>query len=383
MQKSPKNVSEWQLSKHSRNEVSCPVCHGAKHVSEKDVDQVVPVKPDKCALCHQIQGDQFKSGKHSKAWSAMKAMPTAHRQPMVLTQGMKGCGGCHRIGLKTEAEIGALKEKETDFGIASCDACHTRHTFSVKEAKQPQVCQTCHMGYDTSQWEMYSSSKHGVRFLLDQGRIAPESIVAPSCQTCHMNGGDHAVRTAWGFFAVRLPMPEDKQWASDRAVILQALRMLDGDATTTARPNVVKAADVARFTQEDWQKERNKMLKACNKCHSLSFAGKELEKGDQMIKKADQLMAEAISIVAELYKDGILDKPKIYRDAFPDLLTFHDAPTVIEQKLFVMFFEHRTRAFQGTFHVNPDYAEWYGWSEMRRDLTEIKSLAAAMQKKTK
>ena len=246
MQKSPKNVSEWQLSKHSRNEVSCPVCHGAKHVTEKDVDQVVPVKPDKCALCHQIQGDQFKSGKHSKAWSAMEAMLTAHRQPMVLTPGMKGCGGCHRIGLKTAAEIGALKKKGTDFGIASCDACHTRHTFSVKEAKQPQVCQTCHMGYDTSQWEMYSSSKHGVQFLLDQGRIPLESIVAPSCQTCHMKGGDHAVRTAWGFFAVRLPMPEDKQWASDRAV-LKVLKHRKNSGVNCIQGMRNEMSDRARF----------------------------------------------------------------------------------------------------------------------------------------
>jgi hydroxylamine dehydrogenase len=379
----PKIVSDWQLSKHSQNEVSCPVCHGAKHVSEKDVDQVVPVKPDKCALCHQIQGDQFKSGKHSKAWSAMKAMPTAHRQRMVLMQGMKGCGGCHRIGLKTEAEIGALKEKGTDFGIASCDACHTRHTFSVRKARQPQACRTCHMGYDTSQWEMYSSSKHGVQFLLNQSRIPPESIAAPSCQTCHMQAGDHAVRTAWGFLAVRLPLPEDKQWASDRATILQALGVLDPEGKPTARLDIVKAADVARLTQEDWQKERDKMLMTCNQCHSLNFARKELEKGDQMIREADHLMAEAIRIVAQLYKDGILAKPETYAYAFPDLLTFHDAPTVIEQKLFVMFLEHRMRAFQGTFHANPDYALWYGWSEMRRDLTEIKRLAATMQKKTK
>ena len=58
-----------------------------------------------------------------------------------------------------------------------------------------------------------------------------------------------------------------------------------------------------------------------------------------------------------------------------DLLTFHDAPTVVEQKLFVTFLEHRMRAFQGTFHANPDYALWYGWSEMQRDLTEIKEEA--------
>jgi hypothetical protein len=46
-----------------------------------------------------------------------------------------------------------------------------------------------------------------------------------------------------------------------------------------------------------------------------------------------------------------------------------------------MFLEHRMRAFQGTFHANPDYALWYGWSEMQRDLTEIKEMAAEMREK--
>jgi hypothetical protein len=41
-----------------------------------------------------------------------------------------------------------------------------------------------------------------------------------------------------------------------------------------------------------------------------------------------------------------------------------------------MFLEHRMRAFQGVFHANPDYALWYGWSEMQRDLTEIREMAA-------
>ena len=52
----------------------------------------------------------------------------------------------------------------------------------------------------------------------------------------------------------------------------------------------------------------------------------------------------------------------------------------IEQKLFVMHLEHRMRTFQGTFHGNPDYALWYGWSEMERDLTEIKFLAKEMRR---
>jgi hypothetical protein len=45
-----------------------------------------------------------------------------------------------------------------------------------------------------------------------------------------------------------------------------------------------------------------------------------------------------------------------------------------------MYLEHRMRTFQGTFHGSPDYALWYGWSEMQRDLTEIKELAAQMRR---
>ena len=61
-----------------------------------------------------------------------------------------------------------------------------------------------------------------------------------------------------------------------------------------------------KITQEDWQKERDKMVKTCNQCHSVNFAKAELEKGDQMIREADRLMAEGIRIVGDLYKDGIL-----------------------------------------------------------------------------
>lgn len=100
-----------------------------------------------------------------------------------------------------------------------------------------------------------------------------------------------------------------------------------------------------------------------------------------MVREADRLMAEAIRVVADLYKEGVLKKPEGYAHAYPDLLTFHDAPTPIEQKLFVMFLEHRMRTFQGTFHNNPDYALWYGWSEMVRDLAEIKAEAESLRRK--
>ena len=55
-------------------------------------------------------------------------------------------------------------------------------------------------------------------------------------------------------------MPEDKQWADDRAAILQALGVLDPDGKPTARLEVVKAAKVAQLSQGDWQKQRDQML---------------------------------------------------------------------------------------------------------------------------
>ncbi|MCX8106402.1 MAG: cytochrome C [Ignavibacterium album] len=379
----PNIVSDWQISKHSQNDVGCETCHGSEHNSASNVDKVSLPTPETCKTCHETQVTQFSKGKHALGWASMKAMPTFHLQPMYLTEGMKGCGSCHKVGLKSNDEIKQLKEQGQQHGVASCDACHTRHTFSKVEAQQPQACQTCHMGFDHPQWEMYSSSKHGVRNGLKQIGILPEATSAPTCQTCHMQDGNHEVRTAWGFLAVKLPLPEDQQWKNDQITILQALGVLDPDGKPTALLDVVKAADVARLDQESFDKERNKMLKTCGNCHSEKFAKAELEKGDKMIREADHLMAEAIRIVADLYKDQIIPKPANYPYAFPLLLTFHDAPTVIEQKLFVMFLEHRMRTFQGTFHANPDYALWYGWSEMQRSLSEIKELAEQMRRTSK
>jgi hypothetical protein len=46
-----------------------------------------------------------------------------------------------------------------------------------------------------------------------------------------------------------------------------------------------------------------------------------------------------------------------------------------------MFLKHRMRAFQGTFHANPDYALWYGWSEMQQDLAEIRTRAGELRER--
>ena len=376
----PSVVNDWQISRHHTEDVSCRDCHKGRHESADDVARLKTVTADTCAKCHEERFEQFSRGKHALAWASLEAMPTTHALPMALSQGMKGCGGCHKLGLKDEKTVAQLKVDGSMFGHASCDACHTRHTFSVIEAQQPQACQTCHMGFDHPQWEMWSASKHGVRFLLAQNGTLPANTPAPTCQDCHMVDGDHEVRTAWGFLAVRLPLPEDEQWAADQATILQALGVLDPDGNPTARLDVVKAADVARLTQEDFDRERNKMIAVCEDCHSKNFALAELAKADDLIREADRLLAAAIREIASLYEEGLLEKPEGYAYAFPDLLAFHDAPTTIEQTLFEMHLKHRMRAFQGAFHANPDYALWYGWSEMVRDLQHIREAATELRR---
>jgi len=382
----PGIVADWRASKHARENITCEQCHGEEHKGKDDVAKVGTITAKVCAQCHEKQWQQFSGSKHALSWAAMQAMPTTHMKPMELIDGMKGCGACHKLGLKEPAEIERLKAAGSMFGHASCDACHTRHTFSVAEAREPEACATCHMGFDHPQWEMWSTSKHGVRHTLKRQGVLPKDAQAPTCQTCHMPQGDHGAMTAWGFLAVRTdglaPYPgEDKDWWQDRVTILQALGVLDPEGKPTKRLDVVAGAKVARLSAAEFDAERKKMLATCAQCHSENFARAELDKGDKMIRAADKLMAEAIREIAGLYRDKVLPKPASYAFPFPDLLTFHDSPTAIENRLFTMHLKHRMRAFQGVFHANPDYALWYGWNEMQQDLVEIRERAKELRER--
>ncbi len=383
----PGIVQDWQTSKHAENDISCSVCHGDNHKSRSTVDKVQMPDEAVCAQCHEEQFAQFSKGKHNFGWTSLNAMPITHVEPDELMEGGRGCGGCHNMGIKTEAQKAEQKSKGYRYQTNSCDECHTRHSFSKKEALNPRACQQCHMGYDHPQWEMWSSSKHGSRYLSREVGDLPENAVAPKCQDCHMAEGNHENRTAWGFLGVRLPLPEDKQWAADQVTILKALGVLNPETgEPTERLEAVKAVDLARLTEEAWQTERTKMIKTCSKCHSKKYATEQLEMGDSMMKKADRLMADAIETVAALYKDGIIEKPADYAFAYPDFLYFMrtggsdiENMSHIDQVLFQMYMKHRMRTYQGFFHVNPDYAYWYGWAMMTKDLGEIKEEAATMR----
>lgn len=369
----PGVVQQHLEGKMGKKGIDCSACHGSAHKKMDDANLAKMPTPAVCAGCHKKQADQFSAGKHNLAWIASSSMPMMGHQPKAVTgDGYKGCSSCHKIGAKPDAVKDQIR-----YGHAQCDSCHTRHSFKKSEAKDPRACQTCHMGFDHPQWEMWSSSKHGVIWQIE----GKDSKRAPTCQTCHMNGGDHNVMTSWGFLALRLP-EDDKDWMNDRVTILQGLGVLDETGKPTGRLDLVKAGKVARLSKEEFQKERDKMQAICATCHGAAYAKKQLDEADLVVKDVDKVMAEAIRIVQGLYKDGVLVKPADWTMA-PDLLQFYEAKSAVEQDLYVMFLEYRMRAFQGAFHMNPDYMHWYGWAPMKETLQKIKDEAEKLRAEKK
>ena len=388
---SPGMVNDWSISKHAENDVTCSDCHGTDHSTAADYLKADLPDEHVCAECHEEQFESFAKGKHNHGWTALNAIPATHYAPDELIEGGRGCGGCHNMGIKSEAQRKEQLDKGYRYQNNSCDECHTRHTFSKKEATNPHACQQCHMGYDHPQWEMWSSSKHGERYFAKKAGDLPESASAPTCQTCHLRDGTHENHTAWGFLGVRLPLPEDPQAAADRVTILKALGVLNPETgEPTAILDAVKAVDMARMDEASWQEERDKMLATCSQCHSTAYAKEQLDAGDAILTKADRLMAEAIEIVAGLYQDGIIQKPEGYPFNYPFILALMhtnganwdenlDGLSYIDQVLLQMYFKHRMRAYQAFFHINPDYAYWYGWNMMTQDLGEIIELEKSMR----
>ncbi len=85
----PNVVVDWELSRHSSEDVNCGDCHKGRHKSADDVDRLRTITADTCGKCHEERLEQFSAGKHALAWAALDAMPTTHAMPMALSDGAK------------------------------------------------------------------------------------------------------------------------------------------------------------------------------------------------------------------------------------------------------------------------------------------------------
>ncbi len=362
--RNPALVADHLAGKMARAGIDCSVCHGTDHMDEKTAGKAQIPNLKTCEKCHPEKVKQFLSGKHAFGWIAMNALPVTPLQPHAAIDGLKGCGGCHKIGIQDQAS-----DSKSRYGMG-CNSCHTRHKFSKAEAQRPQSCNPCHQGLNYVQWDAWSHSKHGVIYSVegDTGR-------APTCQTCHMQEGDHSVMTGWGELAL-LTEGNDPEWAKYRSTIFKYLHALDPKGNPTPGLEGILSIKMLRGSLKEWTGQREKMIQTCTRCHSRSYAKMHLENADQLIKETDKLSAQAIETVADLYRRGIL-RPDKGQLNYPNIGIMYESRTLIELTLQKMLIEDRTSVIHGAFHMDP----WFvtdGQAALKKSLLEIQLLAREM-----
>lgn len=367
----PGIVADWRLSRHSRVEVGCDACHGTGHTTAHDAAKARHPTVQTCQRCHELQSAQFRDGDHSRAWTSPVVIPTFHHLKEAKPGDPTGCATCHRIGLATPELAEAHQKAGSSYGLGSCDVCHTRHTFAAAEARAPEACKSCH---GDLQYEAWAGSKHGIRhaaILLGQ---LPASATAPTCQTCHLQGGNHAVRTPLGNVALRLPLESDRAWAADKQALFQALGVLDRAGGMGPRGQAFEEARIAELDRVGPMLDRSQITQACRQCHATAFVQEQLNLRDGMIRQADAQVAGAVRAVAALYAEGLLKAKG--PGPHPDLVKW---PTgnALEKRLGLMFFDHRAKLLAHAFHMSPEVVRWQ--SVLQEDAQAVHQMVAEVR----
>lgn len=344
-------VADWEGSKHARKGVGCEVCHvgsvtklattetteleylGTQGSGCEDNRVRRHVTASMCGTCHKKEHQEFMKSRHSVSWERM----LESRKLMSIPNDARPerCEQCHNIQFK-------------------CDSCHTRHTFSILEAKTPEACRTCHMGSDNPHYEMYISSKHGSVYMASQAGILKESqtissLRSPVCVTCHMPQGTHDL----SFGLTYGPVAGSGLYYIDR--------------------------NGAAIDEVEFAKKRADMLSVCNTCHASPFAKKTLLGADDLYKNIEAVIKEARDIVSGLERENLLSPPMGKTAGIPlpghafvlDSLPSYANKSRIE-RLFIKFMRSAAVAWKGAYHGNPGYAHLNGWAKLQENLSDMK-----------
>jgi hypothetical protein len=258
-------VADWAASRHAHANITCLDCHAAspadvdvsKDHFEHDKTGISPiVSPKDCSRCHPSEAAEYARSKHANTREIMwKIDPWLNHGMNNSTERLTGCYHCHGTEVKVkEGEF--VKETWPNVGVGrinpdgskgSCSSCHTRHKFSVAEARKPEACGQCHLGPDHPQIEIYEESKHGAIYHAEgdswNWNAAPGTWTpgvdyrAPSCSVCHMSGINGVATTH--------DVTERLAWETQ--------------APLTVRPSDFKPWPA----KTDWKEERQKMKKVC------------------------------------------------------------------------------------------------------------------------
>lgn len=236
-----------------------------------------------------------------------------------------------------------------DGSLGSCSACHSRHDFSPRRARQPESCGKCHMGPDHPQKEIYEESKHGIAFrdLKDQMNLDSESWIlgkdysaAPTCATCHMSGN-----TKNGGRITHDP-GERISWTNRPPISL--VMDVDKDHKIVTETEPAKRAALIVDTAEQ---KRNRMKDVCLHCHTPDYVNGFYKQYDNLVVLFNEKFAKAGKrVITAFYDQGLLTK--------------QDFDEEIEWTWYLLWHHEGRRARMGASMMGPDYTHWHGMFEV-------------------
>ena len=318
-------TAEMQVNGMASAFVGCQQCHGSK-VALKSTDGGMLTVDD-------LEPDP-ETGKPTNLDAYAKILKNSNGKP-VFHEGTWPNTGIGRLNL--------------DGSRGSCSACHSRHDFSPRRARQPENCGKCHLGPDNPQKEIYEESKHGVAYrdLKDHMHLDSKHWVlgedysqAPTCATCHMSA-----HTKNGKKVTHDP-GERISWTNRPPVSI----VMDTDI----HGHVVKETDPAKrqeLIHDTWQNKRDRMKEVCSHCHTPDYINGFYKQYDDFVINYNEKFAKpGQAIMAALHEEGLITKAN-----------FDDE---IEWTWFYLWHHEGRRARHGASMMAPDYAHWHGMYEV-------------------
>lgn len=364
----PGLFADWARSRHASANITCYDCHAAE-AHDKDVSQAhykqyersdlkygrkeykVPiaavVTPKDCSRCHPDEAQQYSQSKHANTMEIIwKIDPWLNKGMNSDFERAAGCYHCHGTILKSE---NGVLDPETwpnvgvgrinlDGSKGSCTSCHTRHRFSVMEARKPEACGQCHLGPDHPQIEIFMESKHGDIYtaFADEynWNAAPGTWTpgvdfrGPTCASCHMSGA--------GTTLTSHDVTERLSWE------LQA-------------PKTMRPSEFPAFpAKTDWKVERDKMKAVCIQCHGKTWVDDHYVKMDKVVEEYNEVyFTPADAMLKDLYSKGLLDKTKFFDER-------------LEVEYYELWHHEGRRARMGAAMMAPDYSWWHGFYECKK-----------------
>ncbi|TFH20690.1 MAG: hydroxylamine oxidoreductase [Myxococcales bacterium] len=236
-----------------------------------------------------------------------------------------------------------------DGSLGSCSACHSRHDFSPRRARQPENCGKCHLGPDHPQKEIYEESKHGVAYrdLREKMNLDSEDWVlgvdytqAPTCATCHMSGhmrNDGKVSHDPG---------RRISWTNRPPISLVMDTDINNAVVTETDP-----AERAKLVVDTWEAKRTRMKQVCAHCHTPDYINAFYEQYDNFVILYNEKFAKPGSQIMKALKENGLITPTPFDDE-------------IEWTWFYLWHHEGRRARHGASMMAPDYAHWHGMYEV-------------------